>query len=721
MDRIAQVILVAPIFSHYDYKFDADLNLHIGQVVTVPLGSRKITGVIASFNQETDYPINKIKKIISVFDAPPLPASLLAFVKKTSSYNLVSEGDILKTVLRGLTLKINTPSEKFYHLTHKKPLERLTEKRKACLSYLEEKDFTPFAELREHFSTSIIKALMDNGFIEIITCKKTHSYEKADLSFITPEFGKDQAIAVERFKEIFDAPSFKTFLLDGVTGSGKTETFLEATAANFKNGKQCLILMPEISLTDQAAKRYEKRFGVKPAIWHSNITDQERYLITCGVRDGSIDCVIGARSGLFLPFGNLGCIIIDEEHDGSYKQEEGFRYNARDMAVLRAKTENIPIILASATPSLESYVNAEIGRYEKLLLRERFGGAVMPKIKLINMVMNPPDKGSWISHPLRTAINETYARGEQSLLFINRRGYAPLMICRGCGYRIECPYCSAWMVYHQSSYKLKCHQCGQSSEPPSQCGSCGAVDKFVPCGPGVERLYEEATALFPHLKCEILSSDHQNNPERLSQLLHEIHEGHIHLLIGTQMVAKGHDFPKLTTVGVIDADLGLKGGDLRAGEKSFQILEQVSGRAGRSAGTQGTVYIQTYNPEHPVMKALEAHDRDCFLDNEAQTRLELEHPPFGRMAALILSSEHQKNLHDFAHHLASLQPHADNIQIFGPAPAAIAMLRGRYRYRFLIKSQKNINIQNFIQYWLQRVKIPNSIRLNIDIDPISFL
>ena len=282
----------------------------------------------------------------------------------------------------------------------------------------------------------------------------------------------------------------------------------------------------------------------------------------------------------------------------------------------------------------------------------------------------------------------------------------PLMICRGCGHRIECPYCSAWMVYHQSASKLKCHQCGQTSEPPTKCGSCGATDKFVPCGPGVERLYEEASALFPHLRCEILSSDHQNNPERLSQLLSEIHAGHIHLLIGTQMVAKGHDFPNLTTVGVIDADLGLKGGDLRAGEKAFQILEQVSGRAGRSAGKKGTVYIQTYNPEHPVMKSLEAHDRDCFLDNEAQTRLELQHPPFGRMAALILSSENQKQLHDFANHLGSIQPAADNIHIFGPAPAAIAMLRGRYRYRFLVKAHKNISIQNFIQYWLGLVKFP---------------
>ena len=722
MERIAQIIVPLPIFSHYDYKFDPEkLTLEVGNIVTIPVAQRKVIGLVASFNQDTDCPRHKIKSIIGKYDIKCLPPKIITFIHKVSQYNLVPPGDILKTILRGLTVKINTPIEKFYRFTGKASRERMTVKRKACLDFLKEKDDIPFATLRENFSTAIIKPLIENGYIEVITRKQHHNYARPDITYLKPEFGTDQETAIEKFKHGFEENNFKTFLLDGVTGSGKTETFLEAAAEIFKSGKQILMMMPEISLTDQAARRFEKRFGTMPAIWHSNISDKERYFISSGVLDGSIQCVIGARSGLFLPFSNLGAIIIDEEHDGSYKQEDGFRYNARDMAVLRAQIENIPIILASATPSLESYVNAEIGRYDKIILRERFGGATLPDIKLINMVTNPADKGGWISPPLRDAINKTYERDEQSLLFINRRGYAPLMICRGCGYRIECPHCSAWMVYHQSAYKLKCHQCGQDSTPPSQCPSCGSTDKFVPCGPGVERLYEEASTLFPHLKCEILSSDHQNNPERLSSLLHEIRAGHIHLLIGTQMVAKGHDFPNLTTVGVIDADLGLKGGDLRAGEKAFQILEQVSGRAGRSAGKKGTVYIQTYNPDHPVMKALEAHDRDCFLDNEAQTRLELEHPPFGRMAALILSSESQKHLHDFSHHFASLQPHTEGVHIFGPAPAAIAMIRGRYRYRFLVKTQKNISIQSLIQYWLGQVKVPSSIRLNIDIDPISFL
>ena len=644
---------------------------------------------------------------------------MIDFMRKLANYVICPMGDIFKSILRGFDPDNLGCKDIFYSVSDILP-KRMTPKREQAIALVKEYGTISRGELKKIVSSEVIKSLVETGTLLQTESLAKHSYHAPQCDYHHPNFGNDQKNAIAVLQASLAKGGFSCFLLDGVTGSGKTEVFLEAAADIFKLGKQVLILMPEIGLTYQVAKRFEKRFGTAPAIWHSGTKDKERRFIREGVSDGTLKIVIGARSSLFLPFHDLGLIVVDEEHDSSYKQEEGMRYHARDMAVLRARCEECHIILASATPSLETFVNAEIGRYQKLILRERFGGASLPDIQMIDLTMNPPPKGEWISPVLRKAIMETASRGEQSLLFLNRRGYAPLMLCRGCGHRIQCPFCAIWMVYHHEKSLLRCHQCGQSSNIPKQCTACGASDKFVPCGPGVERLYEEVTKHFPHLHTIILSSDHQDNPDALRDLLKDMQDGNIHILIGTQMVAKGHHFPNLTTVGVIDADLSLGGGDLRSGERTFQLLEQVSGRAGR-ADKAGQVFLQSYNIGHPVMFALVNRDRDGFLDREAETRLEIGHPPFGRLAALIVTGEDKKILHDYTHHLAKMLPVSEGITVFGPAPAPLAMLRNKYRYRFLIKTDRHYSVQNFIRYWLKLCPVPRNLKLYIDIDPISFL
>ncbi|MEM6602609.1 MAG: primosomal protein N' [Pseudomonadota bacterium] len=720
-ETIAQVVVPVPTSEPYDYIIENNNEDVTGRIALIPIGPRREKGIILNTAQKSTVSRQKLRKIVKLYDLPALKAEFLSFIQKAADYNISTPGEIMKAALRGFQPDNSGTDVKYYRLKNTHIMSRLTPQRAKIIDILRQTPLIAHEVLKSQISLSALKGLIDQDIIETIIKTETHPYKTPDINFFTPDFGQDQSKAVKSLNTSLQKGGYKSFLLDGVTGSGKTETFLEAAAETFKQGKQVLILMPEIGLTDQVAARFAKRFGCTPALWHSQSKERDKRLIWQGVVDGSLKCVVGARSSLFLPFTNLGLIIVDEEHDGSYKQEEGMRYHARDMAVLRASLEKIHIILASATPSLESYVNAEVGRYEKVVLRERFGGANLPDIKMINLQQHAPPSQHWISQPLKQAIEATYEKGEQSLLFINRRGYAPLMLCRACGYRVECPNCSAWMVYHHSRSEMKCHQCGQKSIVAQQCKSCGATDEFVPCGPGVERLYEEARSYFPHMRCEILSSDHQENPDLFADLLAEIRLGKVDILIGTQMIAKGHDFPNLTTVGVIDADLGLGGGDLRAGEKTFQILEQVSGRAGRAVGKQGTVYVQSYNPHHPVMEALAARDRDAFLDNEAQTRLDIGHPPFGKLAAFILSAKDHKMLYDFATFLSTKQPAAKDITIYGPAPAAMFMLRSRYRYRFLIKAKRNINIQDYIRYWLKQVKIPSQIKFHIDIDPVSFL
>jgi primosomal protein N' (replication factor Y) len=518
---------------------------------------------------------------------------------------------------------------------------------------------------------------------------------------------------------------FSVTLLDGVTGSGKTEVYFDAIAANLRAGKQSLVLLPEIALSAQFLSRFEARFGAPPAVWHSEIREAQRRRTWRDVAEGRAQVVVGARSALFLPFARLGLIVVDEEHEAAFKQEEGVIYHARDMAVVRARLANIPAVLVSATPSLETTVNVERGRYAALHLPERHGGATLPQIRTVDLRRDPPPRNAFLSPPLRMALKETLEAGEQAMLFLNRRGYAPLTLCRTCGHRLNCPSCTAWLIEHRRTGRLLCHHCGHTEALPQSCPSCSDTGSFVSCGPGVERVAEEARALFPEAKIEIVTSDTVAGPDQAQRFVRRMTEREIDLIVGTQIVAKGNHFPLLTLVGVVDADLGLAGGDLRAAERTYQLLHQVAGRAGR-AERPGRALLQTYMPEHQVMKALAElssgkESRDRFLAAEAEDRRRHSWPPFGRLAAVIVSGPDDSAVERVAQRLGRTAPQGEGIEVLGPAPAPLARLRGRYRRRLLVKARREFNLQDAVAAWIGALKPPSGVRVRVDIDPYSFL
>ncbi|MGH7037247.1 MAG: replication restart helicase PriA, partial [Stellaceae bacterium] len=513
---------------------------------------------------------------------------------------------------------------------------------------------------------------------------------------------------------------FGVTLLDGVTGAGKTDTYFAAVAATLAAGRQVLVLLPEIALGAQWLERFRARFGALPAQWHSEVSAAERRETWRAVAAGRAGAVVGARSALFLPFRDLGLIVVDEEHDSSYKQEDGVSYQARDMAVLRAALARIPIVLVSATPSLETTVNVARGRYECVTLPRRHAAAQLPETRLLDMRRERLEPARFLAPPLCAAIAATLAAGEQSLLFLNRRGYAPLTLCRACGHRFCCPNCTAWLVEHRFTRRLMCHHCGHEEPVPPICPECLASGTLVPCGPGVERLREEVVARFPEARLALMVSDLLIGPRAAAELVRGMSERQYDVLIGTQIVAKGHHFPWLTLVGVVDADLGLAGGDLRAAERTYQLLHQVGGRAGR-AERPGRVLIQTFMPEQPVMQALAAGDRDRFLAAEAEARRAAGLPPFGRLAALIVSADDAEAADLAARALARTAPQAPGLSILGPAPAPLAILRGRHRRRFLVKTERGVAVQAILHEWLARVRVSGSTRIQVDIDPYSFL
>ena len=510
-------------------------------------------------------------------------------------------------------------------------------------------------------------------------------------------------------------------LLDGVTGSGKTQVYFEAVGEIIRRGRQALVLVPEIALTTQFLDRFAERFGVRPAEWHSQLSQRLRARTWSAVAAGEVSVIVGARSALFLPYNDLGLIVVDEEHDPAYKQEEGARYHARDMAVVRARGAGIPIVLVSATPSVETEVNARSGRYARVHLPERFGNQHLPAIEAIDLRAEGPPRGRFIAPRLAEAVRTSLERGEQALLFLNRRGYAPLTLCRQCGFRLACPNCDAWLVDHRFRRRLVCHHCGFSMPPPAQCPQCQATDSFVAVGPGVERLEQEAAELFPASRILVLSSDLVESVERLREELDDIAQGRFDIVIGTQLVAKGHHFPKLNLVGVIDADLGLANGDPRAAERTFQLLHQVTGRAGREEG-RGIGYLQTHQPEHPVMRALVAADRDAFYSSEIELREKTHYPPFGRLAALLVSAGERLAAESYARRLAAASPLADEVRVLGPAEAPLAVVRGRYRFRLLVKSPRGFDLSGYLREWLAAApKRTGTLRLDVDVDPQSFL
>ncbi len=642
--------------------FDAALTylsapLPAGTYVRVPLGSRAVTGVV--WGDAPDAAV-RAKPLLAVLDAPPMPAGLMSFIDWVAAYTLSPRGEVLALAVKEALLR------------------------------------DPPARARAPV------------------------FGAEDAAFALPALSDAQAAAAAHLRAAVAAQKFSVTLLDGVTGSGKTEVYLEAVAAALTAGRQALVLLPEIALSVQVLGRFAARFGAAPAVWHSELTPARRLHNFRAVARGQARVVVGARSALFLPFPDLGLIVVDEEHEQAFKQQDGVMYHARDMAVVRARIAAAPCVLASATPSLETVENAASGRYAHLKLASRHGGAALPAVRLIDMRGEAMPRGRFLSPSLGDAITAALARGEQAMLFLNRRGYAPLTLCRHCGHRLACPHCTAWLVEHRRAGRLACHHCDYTAALPAACPACGAEHSFVAVGPGVERIEEEVAALFPDARRLVMASDLIAGPAAAAAAVTAIAAGEVDIVIGTQMVAKGWHFPQLTLVGVVDADLGLAGGDLRAAERTVQMLHQVAGRAGRAAAP-GQVFLQSYAPEHPVMTALAAGDLAGFMAQEAAQRRPGHWPPFGRLVALIVSGPNEGMVETIARRLAGAAPRARGVEVMGPAPAPFAILRGQHRRRLLLKAARGVAVQPYVKAWLGGTEIPRSVRVDVDVDPVSFL
>jgi len=695
----------------------------LGAFVEVPLGPRKVLGVVWGPGRG-DFDAAKIRQVNRVLDAAPMREEMRAFLGRAADYTLTPMPAMLRLATRAPGLGDAPSMRKVYRLGHG-AVERMTPARTRVLAVLEEYGGLSFTlgELAEMagVTTSVIKGLVKAGAVAEEDSPRDLPYPPLDPSRAGKALTGDQAAAAESLRAGLRSGRYGTTLLKGVTGSGKTEVYLEAVAECLAAGRQALVLLPEIALTAEFLTRVEARFGAKPAEWHSGVTLTERRRCWKMVGAGEAQMVIGARSALFLPYRDLGLIVVDEEHDTSYKQEDGVLYNARDMAVLRAHGCEARVVLASATPSLESWANAEAGKYDRLTLEARFGPAVMPEMRAIDMRDEDLPGGRWVSPSLQAAVEQRLEAGEQALLFLNRRGYAPVTICRACGHQIGCDHCDARMVEHRFLKRLMCHQCGETKPMPEACPACEAEGRLAPVGPGVERMAEEAAALFPQARIAVLSSDLYGTARELKAQIETIAAGGADVIIGTQLVAKGHNFPKLTLVGVIDADLGLQGSDLRAAERTFQLMRQVAGRAGR-AEAPGTALLQTFQPEHPVIRAILGGDEEAFWAAEAGERRAAGVPPYGRMAGIILSGPEAGPVFDMGTALARNDGALRRIgaQVFGPAPAPIARIRGRHRVRLLVKAGRAAPLQQALAEWIAPLRLKGDMRIAVDIDPQNF-
>ncbi len=703
----------------YSYRVPPGMAVQRGSIVAVPLGPRLTLGVVWGAPKDS-FAHNRLKDIAEAFDVPALSEELLQMVDWVARYTLATPGAVLRAVLRSTEALEAERSITAYRRTGHEP-EKLTAARLRVLDALMDDQAWPKAALlsASGVSASVVEGLERAGAIEKLLMAPPPVVLPPDPDSEIAVLNVEQQAALEQIRAL-DPHQFGVALLDGVTGGGKTEVFFEAVADTLRAGRQALILLPEIALTHTFLARFTKRFGTRPAEWHSDMTPVQRGRVWRGVLDGTVRAVVGARSALFLPFRELGILVLDEEHDGAYKQSDGINYHARDMAVVRARLAGARVILSSATPSVETRNNANAGRYSHVMLNARFAAAAMPNITAIDMREEGPEKGQWIAPKLAREIFATLDRGEQALLFLNRRGYAPLTLCRQCGHQYQCPDCSAWLVEHRFRGVLACHHCGHEQKIPKDCGACGAVDALVAVGPGIERIAEEAAARFPDARRVILSSDMGSNAH-LRDRFAEIEKGEYDLIIGTQLVAKGHHFEKLTLVGVLDADLGLAHGDPRAAEKTFQILTQVAGRAGRAARS-GKALLQTYHPDHPVMRAMVTGDREAFYAHELAARQAGGLPPFGRLAALIVSASEHETAMGYAKKLLSAAPMAEGVRLFGPADAPVAMVRGRYRVRLLAQSSKELDLSGYVRFWVASAeKTTGNLRVQVDIDPQSFM
>jgi primosomal protein N' (replication factor Y) (superfamily II helicase) len=721
--RVVDVLVPVALDQAYSYRVPEGLELAPGDLVTVPLGARLATGVAWADNTSPNPRLdNRMRDVEAKLDLPPLKPELRKFIDWVSAYTLSPRGTVLRMALR-MGEHLGPARERIgVRLAGATP-KRMTAARERVLAVLADGLARGKRDVAEEAGVSpgVVDGLIDEGVLETLVLPPDPVARAPDPDFSLPEFTPAQREAADALRAKVASGGYGVTLLDGVTGAGKTQVYFEAVGEIIRRGRQALVLLPEIALTSQFLDRFAQRFGVRPAEWHSQLSPRLRARTWHAVATGSINVIVGARSALFLPYADLALIVVDEEHDPAYKQEDGVRYHARDMAVVRAREANIPIVLVSATPSVETEVNARRGRYGRVHLPERFGRQHLPVIEAIDLRAEGPPRGRFVAPRLAQAVSTSLERGEQALLFLNRRGYAPLTLCRRCGFRLACPNCDAWLVDHRFRRRLVCHHCGFSMPLPAQCPHCQAPDSFVAVGPGVERLEQEAAELFPGSRILVLSSDLVESVERLREELDDVAKGRFDIIIGTQLVAKGHHFPKLNLVGVIDADLGLANGDPRAAERTFQLLHQVTGRAGREAG-RGIGYLQTHQPEHPVLRALVAADRDAFYTSEIELREKTHYPPFARLASLLVSAGERTVAESFARRLAAAAPRADEVRVLGPAEAPLAVVRGRHRFRLLVKAPRSFDLSAYLRRWLAAApKRKGNIRLEVDVDPQSFL
>jgi len=720
--RIVDVLVPVAIDHPYSYRAPAELNPSVGDIVAVPLGNSETVGVVWADNVPVRPGLhNRLKDLDATLDYPPLREELRKFVDWVANYTLAPRGMVLRMALR--MGELGPERERVAVRLAGPPPQRLTPARRRVLTALADGLLRTKSEAAKDagVSAGVIDGLVDEGTLEAVALPPEPVARQPDPDYRNPELTAPQRMAADILRGAVNHGGFAVDLLDGVTGSGKTEVYFEAIAETIRKRRQSLVLMPEIALTAQFLDRFAQRFGVRPAEWHSELGARRRARTWNAVAEGKVNVVVGARSALFLPYADLGLIVVDEEHDAVYKQEDGVHYHARDMAVVRARIADIPIVLSSATPSVETVVNARRGRYRRLALAQRFGGQREPAIEAIDLKREGPPRGRFIAPRLAGIVKTALERGEQALLFLNRRGYAPLTLCRACGFRLNCPNCDAWLVDHRFKRQLVCHHCGFTTAPPAACPKCHTADSFVACGPGVERLEEEAAALFPEQRIMVLSSDLIASIERMREEFREIEQGRVDIVIGTQLVAKGHHFPKLNLVGVIDADLGLGSGDPRAAERTFQLLHQVVGRAGRETG-HGHGYLQTHQPNHPVMRAIVAGDRDAFYATEIEARERTRYPPFGRLASLVISGPDRPSAEGFARRLAGAAPPDDAVRVLGPAEAPIAVVRGRHRFRLLVKAARSFDLSGYLRRWLRGApRAETGVKFEVDVDPMSFL
>ncbi|MBR46556.1 MAG: primosomal protein N' [Rhodospirillaceae bacterium] len=724
--RIA-VLLPLGIDTVYDYLAADPASVPEGAFVRAPLGHREVVGVVwrhVGEDEEIDLARDKLKHIGAVLPVPPMPESLRKLVDWVAEYTLAKRGAVLRMAM-SVPAALEPAKRRTAYLAGEETPERLTPARKRVFEVLADGLPRGAAELAREAAVGagVVRALAKAGALRPVSLPAWSAPERPDWRRARADLSPGQQAAADALTARVAESAFSVTLLDGVTGSGKTEVYFEAVAKALEMNRQVLVMLPEIALSAQWLERFRARFGAAPLVWHSELVQRARRENWRAVASGEARIVVGARSALWLPFAELGLIVADEEHDGAFKQEDGVIYHARDMAVMRARLTECPLVLSSATPSLESLANAEAGRYRSLHLPDRHGGAQLPAIETVDMRGDPPPRGAWLSPPLREALEQCFAAGQQAVLFLNRRGYAPLPLCRACGHRLDCPNCSAWLVAHRFTETLNCHHCGYFQRPPEACPECEAEGRMAACGPGVERVAEEAAALFPDIRSEIVTSDTVAGPGEAADFIARIEKREIDLVIGTQIIAKGHHFPLLTLVGVVDSDLGLAGGDLRAAERTYQLLHQVAGRAGR-AHHAGRVLLQTYMPEHPVMAALSSGEREAFLKREAEARESHGQPPDGRLAAVILSGRNEASVANTARALARIArgdlPAEGGMEVLGPAPAPLALLRGRYRYRLLVKCTRALLPQPWLRRWLAALNAPSRVSLRVDVDPYSF-